>query len=76
MDKDQKTVAKVKMAAVDRKMSEARMYVTDGDSYRAFVAAEEAYMLAWEAKDYLSKVFDKDHPQTKEATHVVGASSD
>lgn len=56
MDNLQKVSARQKLSEINSKLVEARMWVTEGDELRAFRAAEEAYMAAFEAKDYLDKV--------------------
>lgn len=47
---------RVLMRRVRDKLAEANLFVNSDDPTRAFVAAEEAYMLAFEVKDYLDKV--------------------
>lgn len=56
MDTNQKKIAKARVSTVRQKLAEANLFIDSNDPLRAFQAAEEAYMAAWEAKDYLDKM--------------------
>lgn len=56
MTKDQKLVAKVKTARVRDLLAKTNLFITEGDALKAFQAAEEAYMEAFEAKAYLDRI--------------------
>lgn len=66
MTKGEKVVAKVKTARVRDLLSKTNLFITDGDAPRAFQAAEEAYMAAFDAKAYLDRVMME---QQKPAPH-------